>query len=128
MKKVYVIQNRETGTFIDRFEILDEAVEQLYNYEEENKRDGVYVEDFYEIVEQVEHEDSDKVSIFASYIDDDTKKRVKEALFAGKAVRIGTNVIDAEKATAVIEDGKQYMTSLGAYVVLKDGTGHYYAM
>lgn len=52
MKK-YVIQDREAGNKIEWFETLEEAEKCLKEYEEEDKKDGIYEEDFYEIVEDL---------------------------------------------------------------------------
>lgn len=49
MKK-YIIQDRETGTFIDEFTTLKEAESQLAKYEQEDKEEGIFTPDFYEIV------------------------------------------------------------------------------
>jgi|JI10StandDraft_1071094.scaffolds.fasta_scaffold254518_2 hypothetical protein len=48
--EVFVIQDREAGNIIDEFESLELAQEALNEYEEEDKNDGNYTEDFYEIV------------------------------------------------------------------------------
>ena len=50
MKK-YIIQDREAGNQIDEFNTYEEAKEQLGKYEAEDREDGVFEEDFYEIVE-----------------------------------------------------------------------------
>ena len=49
MKK-YIIQDCETGTFIDQFNTYQEAREELERYEEEDKKEGNFTPDFYEIV------------------------------------------------------------------------------
>ena len=51
MKK-YIIQDRETGTFIDQFNTYQEALTELERYENEDKQDGTFTPDFYEIVEK----------------------------------------------------------------------------
>ena len=51
MKK-YIIQDRETGTFIDQFDTYQEAQKELKRYENEDKQDGTFTPDFYEIVEK----------------------------------------------------------------------------
>jgi hypothetical protein len=51
MKK-FIIQARETGTFIDEFDTIEEAKKELQRYEAEDKQEGSYSEDFYEIVER----------------------------------------------------------------------------
>jgi hypothetical protein len=51
MKK-YIIQDHETGTFIDEFETYQEAQKELERYENEDKQDGTFTPDFYEIVQE----------------------------------------------------------------------------
>jgi len=51
MKK-YIIQDSETGTFIDQFNTYQEALTELQKYENEDKQDGIFTPDFYEIVEK----------------------------------------------------------------------------
>lgn len=48
--KMFVIQDREAGNVIDELSTLEEAQKAMAAYEEEDKKDGNYVEDFYEIV------------------------------------------------------------------------------
>jgi len=50
MKK-YIIQDSEAGNFIDGFVTLEQAIKALKNYEEEDKKDNIFVADFYEIKE-----------------------------------------------------------------------------
>jgi len=47
----YKIQNKETGDIIDTLVTLHEAKKALENYENQDKKDGNYEPDFYEIVE-----------------------------------------------------------------------------
>lgn len=49
--KVYTA-DRETGTFIKEFESVKEAKEAIRNYEEEDKADGIYEADFYDVVDE----------------------------------------------------------------------------
>lgn len=49
---MYIIQDREAGNFIDKFETLQDAEKALAQYEQTDKDEGTYTEDFYEIVEQ----------------------------------------------------------------------------
>ena len=49
MKYYYRIQDRETGTMIIDFETFDAAKKQLAAYENEDKNDGIFTPDFYEI-------------------------------------------------------------------------------
>lgn len=46
----YRIEDREAGNIIDRFYTLEEAEKTLEEYEKEDKEDGSYTENFYEIV------------------------------------------------------------------------------
>ena len=50
MEKVYVIRDRECGNIIDDFDTYEEALARLEKYEAEDKKDNIYVPDFYEIV------------------------------------------------------------------------------
>jgi len=47
----YVIRDREAGNVIDEYNTLQEAEQVLAQFEEEDKKNGVYTPDFYEIVE-----------------------------------------------------------------------------
>ena len=47
----YIIQDREAGNFIDEFATLEEAKKALEAYENDDKKDGTYTPNFYEIVE-----------------------------------------------------------------------------
>lgn len=42
--------DRETGTFIDECESIEEAQNKIAEYEESDKADGTYEPDFYDIV------------------------------------------------------------------------------
>ena len=44
-----VIRDREAGNVITKFDTVEEAKKQLEKYEEQDKKDGTYTEDFYEI-------------------------------------------------------------------------------
>ena len=46
---MYVVRDREAGNVITQFETMEEAQKEIEKYEEHDKKDGVYVEDFYEI-------------------------------------------------------------------------------
>lgn len=48
----YVIRDREAGNKIGLFDTLEEARKALAEFEEEDKKDGVYVADFYEIYDR----------------------------------------------------------------------------
>lgn len=44
--------DRETGTFFERCESIEQAKAKIAEYEEKDKKDGVYEEDFYDIVDE----------------------------------------------------------------------------
>ena len=46
---MYVVRDREAGNVITQFETMEEAQKELEKYEEQDKKDGTYSEDFYEI-------------------------------------------------------------------------------
>ena len=46
---MYVVRDREAGNVITQFKTMEEAQKEIEKYEEQDKKDGVYVEDFYEI-------------------------------------------------------------------------------
>lgn len=46
---MYVVRDREAGNVITQFETMEEAQKELEKYEEQDKKDGTYTEDFYEI-------------------------------------------------------------------------------
>lgn len=48
---MYIIRDREAGNVIDKFNTIEEAKAEVLRYEEEDKREDTYEEDFYEIVE-----------------------------------------------------------------------------
>lgn len=50
-KKTYRIQDREAGNVIETGLTLEEAQKILAKFEADDKADGTYTEDFYEIVE-----------------------------------------------------------------------------
>ena len=50
--KNYKIQDREAGNVIETGLTLEEAEKLLAQFEEEDKQDGTYTPDFYEIVEE----------------------------------------------------------------------------
>ena len=47
----YIIQDREAGNYIDERKTLEEAKKLLEQFENEDKANGEYTPDFYEIVE-----------------------------------------------------------------------------
>lgn len=50
MKK-YAIQDREAGNVIDMFDTLEDAQKELEVYEASDIENGIYQQNFYEIVE-----------------------------------------------------------------------------
>ena len=51
----YVIRDREAGNIIDdSFKTIEEAEKMVEEYEREDKTEGNYVENFYEVVENPE--------------------------------------------------------------------------
>ena len=52
-----VIRDREAGNVIEHFNTVEEAKKTLERYEEQDKKDGVYVEDFYEIYDLDDEEE-----------------------------------------------------------------------
>lgn len=51
MKKYYTA-DRETGTFIDEFDTYAEAEKAIEQYEKDDKKNGVFEPDFYDIVDE----------------------------------------------------------------------------
>jgi hypothetical protein len=51
MDTLYKIQDRQAGNIIDTCLTLAEADDLLYQFEKEDKKDGIYTTNFYEIVE-----------------------------------------------------------------------------
>lgn len=47
---MYSTANAETGTIIDTFSTMEEAQEAIASYEAQDKEDGTYEEDWYEII------------------------------------------------------------------------------
>ena len=52
----YVIRGREAGNKMGLFDTLEEARKVLAEFEEEDRKDGVYVADFYEIYDRENEE------------------------------------------------------------------------
>ena len=48
---MYIVRDRLAGNYIDFAESYEEGVEIIHAFEEEDKRDGIYEENFYEVVE-----------------------------------------------------------------------------
>lgn len=51
MKKYYTA-DKETGTFIDEFDNYEDALSAISQYEEQDRADGNYTRDFYDIVDE----------------------------------------------------------------------------
>lgn len=47
----YIIRDREAGNIIESFKTLEEAEKKLKKFEEEDKKDGIYIDNFYEITQ-----------------------------------------------------------------------------
>ena len=52
MIRKYIIRDREAGNVIATFSNKEEAYNELRKYEEQDKIDGNYTPDFYEIIEE----------------------------------------------------------------------------
>nr|DAF79765.1 MAG TPA: YaiA protein [Caudoviricetes sp.] len=48
----YYTADRETGTFIEEFNSYEEALDAISNYEQEDKNNGDYEENFYSVVDE----------------------------------------------------------------------------
>ena len=48
----YIIRDKEAGNIIAIFGSMDEACNELRKYEEQDKIEGTYTPDFYEIIEK----------------------------------------------------------------------------
>lgn len=44
--------DRETGTFIEEVKSIEEGMALIEQYEEKDKKDGVYEDNFYDIVDE----------------------------------------------------------------------------
>lgn len=47
--KTFIIQDRETGNVIESNLTFEEAVKKVSEFENSDKKEGIYVPDFYEI-------------------------------------------------------------------------------
>ena len=59
----YVIRDREAGNEIEWFNTKEDAEKMLQQYEESDKKEGIYSEDFYEIVEQQNKKAGQKILV-----------------------------------------------------------------
>lgn len=48
----YFTADREAGNIIDEFNSIEEAKKAILAYEEEDREDGTYSEDFYDVVDE----------------------------------------------------------------------------
>ena len=48
---MYAIKDLETGSIIEMCETYEEAIKGVGDFEEEDKRNGLFIPDYYEIVE-----------------------------------------------------------------------------
>lgn len=53
---MYLIRVRESGDIFDSFNNLDVAIKELKKYETDDKNDGIFEEDFYEIYDSEKEE------------------------------------------------------------------------
>ena len=51
MRKLY-IADKETGTFIEEVKTIEEGKKLIEHYEETDKVDGTYTENFYDLVDE----------------------------------------------------------------------------
>lgn len=47
----YYTADKETGTKIDSFDTFDDALDAIYEYEKEDKNEGVFEYDYYSIID-----------------------------------------------------------------------------
>ena len=48
----YYVSDKETGTFIEEVKTIEDGKDLIQQYEESDKADGTYEEDFYDIVDE----------------------------------------------------------------------------
>ena len=56
----YIIRDREAGNVIDSFDTPDEAKNELMKFEKADKKEGVYIPDFYELWDSVEETEAQR--------------------------------------------------------------------
>ena len=54
--KRYIIRDREAGNIIEQFSTIEEAKKKLKEYENADKSEGIYTENFYEIYDTKKEE------------------------------------------------------------------------
>lgn len=52
IQEKYIIKDREVGNIIDIFSSLEEAKKALEIFEKEDREEGIFIENFYEIVKK----------------------------------------------------------------------------
>ena len=100
---MFIIRDREAGNYIEAVETYEEALETIEQYEEEDKRDGNYTEDFYEIVE------SHPEVLFGDFERDGLEVGISEngLLYIADAQNISFADNTPEKRAEYIEDAKR---------------------
>lgn len=116
----YVTRDRETGTIIEYFETKEEAEKAIQLYEEADKKDDVYSEDFYEVAaEPINNKYLEK----GSYADFDESK-VERAIKIRCSTHSWESIIDAIRSDCneeyTPEELEQEMIS-GYLRLYKDG-------
>ncbi len=94
--------DKQTGTFIDEFENLERAKEEILKYEKDDKKEGTYEEDFYDVVD-FNHESvmNGNITIgLALQLDGYTEK---EAL---NQMKIGASLYSPDDYFSTLEDCK----------------------
>ena len=94
--------DRETGTFIEAFDSYHEAVDAIKRYEESDKEEGTYTEDFYE----VEAENHCRVN--------DRTFRIREEFWPQWGEEIGVTIEPYVTIKEIIHLAKEWGTSVDA--------------
>ena len=110
---MYIIRDKETGNEIETVNHYHEALEIIKTYEDEDKAEGNYTPDFYEIVEV---EDDIKYAIQVDYLmwNEETQTDYTEWLYLGLMGEHRIFVFDdnVEERTKLFDTA----TEAGAYV------------
>jgi hypothetical protein len=56
----YIIRDREAGNFIDEYSSMNKAQEALNRFEKSDKKEGIFVPNFYEIIIKNENKELEK--------------------------------------------------------------------
>ena len=109
---MFIIRDREAGNYIEAVETYEEALETIEEYEEEDRKDGNFTENFYEIVEaepQVLFGDFDRDGLEVG-INEDGKLYVADARNIEYADDTPENraefIADAERTIAEWKSGR----------------------